>query len=71
MVTDSLRCSMTILSPNPFLHPHILQSRKIRLYTQIPVWHQNGQINSQRCDPFNTILGSDIGLEKCRSRQTD
>ena len=23
------------------------------------------------CDPLNTILGSDIGLEKCRSRQTD
>ena len=48
--------------------------KKIKIFTQIPVWHQNGQINRstkkiQRCDCLNTILGSDIGLEKCRSRQ--
>ena len=28
-------------------------------------------LKDQRPDPLNTILGSDIGLEKCRSRQTD
>ena len=28
-------------------------------------------VNDQRCDPLNTILGSDIGLKKCRLIQTD